>query len=68
MGWATIAIGGMSLLFLMMTAILGLLWKGGKEIGKFGQKIEDLASDSNKTTEALDRHIQWHLNRRGIGL
>lgn len=67
MGWATLAIGGMTLLFMMMVAIIGLLWKGGKEIGRFGQKLEDLASDSNKTAEALDRHIQWHLgNRRGL--
>lgn len=62
-----VTIGLLTLTFLIMSAILGILWKGGKEVGKIGQKVEDIASNSNKTAESLDRHIQWHLsNRRGI--
>ena len=63
--WASVIIAAISLIFLIVCGILGLLWKTAREAGRMGEQIKNAVEDSNKTAQALDQHIRWHMNRRG---
>lgn len=61
--WASVIIGGLSLVFLLMSGILGLLWRAAKNAGSMGMEIRSLVESTKNIAEQLDKHIDWHLGR-----
>lgn len=61
--WAAVSVAGLSLLFLVMSAILGLLWKAARNTGAMGVEVKNLAESTKNIAEQLDKHIDWHLGR-----
>jgi hypothetical protein len=56
-------IAGMTFLFLLLSAVLGLVWRNGSKQGQANANIENLATDVRDIAEKLDRHIMWHMGR-----
>lgn len=56
-------IAGMSFLFVLMSAVLGMVWRNGNKQGTLNEKISGLAEDVKQIAEDVDKHIRWHLDR-----
>lgn len=59
----TIILTCIGLLWVMLVAIVGLIWKNGKRTGEQNTTLTGIAEDVRSTAGALDKHIQWHLDR-----
>jgi len=59
----TLTISGITLIFLVLTAILALIWRTGNKTGETLNEVKNLANDVKSTQEKLDLHIQWHLGK-----
>jgi hypothetical protein len=57
-------IAGMTFLFLLLSAVLGLVWRNGNKQGQANANIENLVTDVRDIAEKLDRHIMWHMGGR----
>jgi Na+/proline symporter len=58
-----VIITGMSFLFLLLTTVLGLIWRNGNKQGETNAKIEGMAEDIKEIAGSLDSHIKWHMGR-----
>jgi hypothetical protein len=58
-----VIITGMSFLFLLLTTVLGLIWRNGNKQGKTNAKLETMAEDIKDIAGSLDNHIKWHMGR-----
>jgi Na+-transporting methylmalonyl-CoA/oxaloacetate decarboxylase gamma subunit len=56
-------IAGMTFMFLLLSTVLGMVWRNGSKQGQANANIENLASDVKDIAEKLDRHILWHMGR-----
>ena len=59
----TLLLSGIGLLFLVMSAILGILWKAATNYGRMNANMQDLVGDVNQIGQALDTHIRWHMDK-----
>jgi hypothetical protein len=51
-------------MFLLLSTVLGMVWRNGSKQGQANANIENLASDVKDIAEKLDRHILWHMGGR----
>ena len=58
----TLLISGLGLIFVVMSALLGLIWRNGQNTGKVTTQISGLVEDVGRIATSLDEHIRWHLN------
>ena len=58
----TLLISGLGLIFIVMSALLGLIWRNGQNTGKVTTQISGLVEDVGRIATSLDEHIRWHLN------
>ena len=58
----TLLISGLGLIFVVMSALLGLIWRNGQNTGKVTTQISGLVEDVGRIATAIDEHIRWHLN------
>lgn len=61
----TLIITGIGLMFSMLVAIIGLIWRAGNKQGETSQQIKEQGQDIKAVTESLDKHIAWHLGNTG---
>jgi hypothetical protein len=59
----TLILTGLSLLFAVMCAMLGMIYKNGKRAGEANIQIKLMGESIRKIGDNLDRHISWHLNK-----
>jgi|HubBroStandDraft_2_1064218.scaffolds.fasta_scaffold376269_2 hypothetical protein len=59
----TLIITGLSFLFVLMSAIFALLWRTGSKTGQTLTEVRNAVDDIRNCQNALDRHIQWHIDR-----
>jgi len=57
----TLLISGLGLIFIVMSALLGLIWRNGQNTGKVTTQISGLVEDVGRIATAIDEHIRWHL-------
>lgn len=60
----TLLILAISLVFTMLCAVFGLLWRAASKAGSTLNEIKGAAEDIKNCQSALDRHIQWHMSGR----
>jgi hypothetical protein len=51
----TLIISGIGLLFVLFTALVGMIWRAGNRTG-------ETLSEVKRQGQILDQHIQWHIN------
>lgn len=61
-----IIIGAIASMFTILTIVLGLIYRTGKQTGKTLSEVENLQADVKVIAQSIDTHLQWHLgtNRR----
>jgi hypothetical protein len=59
-------IGAIASVFTIMSVVLGLIYRTGKQTGKTLSEVENLQGDVRRIADSIDTHLQWHLgsNRR----
>jgi hypothetical protein len=55
-------IAGLGVIFAVLSTLLGLLWRSGREAGKVTTQIQNIVEDVGRIATSLDEHIRWHLN------
>ena len=58
----TLLIAGLGLIFSVLTVLLGLIWRTGRDAGKIATQIQNIIEDVGRIATSLDEHIRWHLN------
>jgi len=58
----TLLIAGLGLIFAVLSALLGLIWRTGRDAGKIATQIQNIIEDVGRIATSLDEHIRWHLN------
>ena len=57
----TLLLTGIGLVFTILVAIVGLIWRAGTKQGEISQQIKEQGKDIKTVAESLDKHIAWHL-------
>jgi hypothetical protein len=57
----TLIISGMGLLFMMLSAVIGLIYKAGNRSGQLTTEIGQLTKAITSIARDLDEHVKWHL-------
>lgn len=58
-------ISAIGLLFGMLTAVAGLLWRIGSRWGQTLAEVKASTEDLKEIAASLDRHLEWHIDRPG---
>ena len=56
----TLLIAGLGLIFSVLTALLGLIWRSGRTSGQVTTQLQNLVEDVGKIATSIDEHISWH--------
>jgi Na+-transporting methylmalonyl-CoA/oxaloacetate decarboxylase gamma subunit len=55
-------ISGMSLLFVIVLALIGLIWRTGRSVGSTLNEVKNNTEDIKDLATAVDQHLLWHIN------
>lgn len=59
-----VIIAGLSLLFVLLSTILTLIWRNGSQTGEILTTLHRAVRDIEDVCKQLDEHIKWHLENR----
>lgn len=55
-------ISGLGLVFGMLTAVAGLLWRVAASASRTLTEVKAHAEDIKEIASSLDRHLRWHID------
>lgn len=60
----TLIISAIGLVFAVLCTLAGLLWRVAARTGQTLTEVKANTDDIKEIATALDRHIEWHIDRR----